>query len=189
MKATEKQEPWLERFSQKLDDYEEPLPVGSWEQLEARLPKAVLRPQRQGREQALKRWLGMAAAVLIAVFSLYFLTKNLNTNDTLKGSKNTSMVALADQSSLSLPMNVTNLFCEGPACYYLDHNMVGNARIYAVSEEGIALFTAKRDGFELEGQKGLDATLQTALLQTLNDHRQQFMQSLSAIFRHQGELK
>ena len=45
MKALENQESWLERFGQKLNDYEEPLPTGSWEQLEARLPKAVLRTE------------------------------------------------------------------------------------------------------------------------------------------------
>jgi hypothetical protein len=67
--------------------------------------------------------------------------------------------------------------------------MVGNARIYAVSEDGIALFTAKRDGFELEGQKGIDSALQASLLKTLNDHRQVFMQSLSDIFRHRVEVK
>ena len=188
MKAKENQEPWLQ-FRDKLDDYEELLPEGSWEQLEACLPHAVLRPKQQGREQTLKRWLGLAAAMLVTVVSLYFLTKNLNAEDPLNGTMNTSVVALADQSSLSLPVNVTNLFCEGPACYYLDHNMVGNARIYAVSEDGIALFTAKRDGFELEGQKGIDSALQASLLKTLNDHRQVFMQSLSDIFRHRADVK
>lgn len=188
MRAKENQEPWL-HFRDKLDDYEEVLPQASWEQLEARLPQAVLRPKQQGREQTLKRWLGLTAAIAVTVFSLYFLTKNMKEESALHGSMNTSMVALADQSSLSLPINVTNLFCEGPACYYLDHNMVGNARIYAVSEDGIALFTAKRDGFELEGQKGIDSALQASLLKTLNDHRQVFMQSLSDIFRHRVEVK
>lgn len=186
MKALENQEPWLERFEQKLHDYEEPLPTGSWEQLEARLPKTVLRTGHQGRVRAVSRWLSVAAALLVAVTSLYLLTKKQEAASPLNSSMNASVITLSDQSSLTLPLNATNLFCEGSTCYYLDRNLVDHARIYAVSDDGIALFLANRNGFELEGQSGMDSALQASLLKTLNDHRQVFLQSLSAIFR-QGE--
>ncbi len=188
MKAIENKEPWLERFGQKLHDYEEPLPTGSWEQLEARLPKTVLQSERQGRARAVKRWLSVAAALLVAVTSLYLLTKKQEAVNPLNNSMNASMVTLSDQSSLSLPLNVTNLFCEGSTCYYLDRNLVDHARIYAVSDEGIALFLANRNGFELKGQSGMDSALQANVLKTLNDHRQVFLQSLSAIFRQSGHV-
>ena len=186
MKALENQEPWLERFGQKLNDYEEPLPTGSWEQLEARLPTAVLRTEQKGRTRAVKRWLSIAAALLVAVTSLYLLTKKQEAATPLNSSMNASVITLSDQNTLSLPMNVTNLFCEGSTCYYLDRNLVDRARIYAVNDGGIALFLANRNGFELEGQTGMDTALQASLLKTLNDHRQVFLQSLSAIF-HKGE--
>jgi len=184
MKTTDNIDPWMQRFSQKLDDYEEPLPPQSWEKLESRLPHTVLRARKTS---PLRRWIGIAAALLVAVGSLYFLTQKQKAVNSMS-STNASIAKLADQSSLSLPSNAASLFCDGPACYYLDKNMVNGARIYAVSDDGIAVITAGREGFQLASQNGMDAALQASVLQTLTDHKQAFMQSLSAIFRHSNPV-
>jgi len=189
MKATNNHnEPWLDSFSQKLQDYEEPLPSHSWEQMEARLQGEILRPEKQKSRFHLKPWMGVAAALVVAVFSLYFFTQKQEVLTSQGKAVKSSLAALADKPSLSLPVNVTSLFCEDETCYYLDHNMVDRARIYAVNEGGIALFTAKRDGFELAGQEGLDSALQASLLQSLNNHRQLFLQSVASIFRKSREI-
>ena len=80
-----KDEAWLKRIKDNLQDYSEPLPKGGWERLESELPRRKVIP--------LRRWI-MAAAMLAGMAFLGLRLAN-------RGS--------ADLPSSMLPSNTTPL--------------------------------------------------------------------------------
>lgn len=71
-----KDELWIKRFKERLDDYSEPVSGKGWEQLERKLSAPPPRKFNIPRRIAFRRWAVTAAAVLIVAFSsvtLWFL--------------------------------------------------------------------------------------------------------------------
>ena len=71
-----KDELWIKRFKERLDDYSEPVSGKGWEQLERKLSASPPRKFSISRRIAFRRWAVAAAAVFIVAVSsvtLWFL--------------------------------------------------------------------------------------------------------------------
>ena len=65
-----KEEQWIQKIKERLDDYSEPLPLGRWERLESDI-LASKNLMKRKKVIAFRRWSMVAAAVLlVAVFSV-----------------------------------------------------------------------------------------------------------------------
>ena len=66
-----KEEQWLKKIKERLDDYSEEIPSDGWQRLEKALGEVGATPFRQEEKRAkvipLRRWLAVAASVTLVV--------------------------------------------------------------------------------------------------------------------------
>jgi len=176
MERRENTEKWLEKVGEKLNNYSEPLPTDSWEQMQARLDKAIIKTRNED-ERSLNRWLGVAAFLLIAVSCVYFLTQKEPVIKNLPSSSQVSIAALANQA-LDFPQERVELFDYQDARFSVSSNTSKSGQIFVEHNDRKAIYRWRDGEPQLVVQHGFSKAQLNSFVHMLLERQSRVFEAL-----------
>ncbi len=93
-----KEEQWIHKIKERLEDYSEPLPASGWERLEKVLPNLKVQKSKQKRILIFRRWaIASAASLLVAISSISLWFLNSPVGEDMKNTQVPVLVSAADE--------------------------------------------------------------------------------------------
>lgn len=176
MERKEEAEKWLEKLGSKLNDYAVPIPAGSWDQMQGRLEMTIIR-QKSDRVRALKRWMGVAATLLIAVSSIFFLSKKEPSVQQMKV-QHASFISLAIKA-LNFPNDRVELFHNHDAQFSVAATPSESAQVYVEHDNQRAIYRWRNGQPQLVVQHGFSKAQLSSFVHLLVEKQTQVLEALN----------